>query len=37
MGESHFHLSVNQFLIHSCPKKETEKDKGKEDPASPGS
>lgn len=32
MEESRFHLSVSVFLVHSCPKKEAEKDESDQDP-----
>ena len=31
-GQSNFHLSINDFLVHSWPKKETRKDKGNQNP-----
>ena len=34
-GES-FHLSINDCLVHSFPKKETQKDKGNRNPTFPG-
>ena len=34
--ESHFYLSIKDFLVHSCPKKEAQKDKGNQNRTFPG-